>query len=342
MGMNPVATANSFTALQVSSMTFGHETVTYTFGPQNLPTGSTTIFSATAFNRGVSPTKQAILTRIASTQSAGVNLYWSHDGKTSDSSQGYADAMPSGMQFIDVFAPAVSTLGLFADNNSGAAIANWQCTYTVDVRDLTVAEKLFYGYALSEEDRSFMEAIRVGPNEPPSLEQLQAAVDEGTYPIDFATRTIDALYRNRRVATNSGAVPRHFVVGSSGSDQLVIRVDPGTVQVLRGLAVLGSPAITVLVNRDDQAFGGDTGYVAVNGAAFTQVNGFPLPYRLFARQYMQIQVIGAAGTYLVQPIMQTLNLSSLLADHLRVSTFPIGSPSSPAAQRFAKVRAGWR
>jgi hypothetical protein len=317
-----------FERKQIDLARYGRELVPYTWGPATLPAGQTPIFDVSDWNPGDSTDKVVVLTSLAATQNAGVQLLWSYDGQQSDQAQGWTDAMPAGLRPMRINAWAARRLALTVNNATGAPIANFQLNYTVLVWRLPTSWEKMLGYQPSDEDLQLLSSLpnQDGTPAPAALDQL---LRKGTQPIAWE-RTWDALFANRRLPDFPAAVPRH-VTTSSATQQVYLpslRVPAGTVAILRGIGVEGQPAgVVVMIDRDN-----DAGYVQVNAAAIARADDEPLEAFVPATDHLALSVSGAVGTFAVRPIVELYKLSDLMAIHLGIQTTPQVS--------YAKVRSG--
>jgi len=313
---------------QITAARYRDEEVLYTWGPNTLNTGITTVFDVSDWNPNDDPgQKVAVLTSLAATQNSGVQLLWTYDGTSSSPAQGWTDALPSGLRPWGLNAQAASRLSLAINNMTGAAVNGFQLNYTVRVKALSVAEKLFYGYPVPDSD---LEQVALLPQESgmSGIQQVQALLSKGTLPIDFRTRTFDALFRNRRMPDYGSAIPMHITIpANSQGAQISIPLRSGQYGLLTKLGIEGQPAIVVSVDRDT-----DTGYMTVNGAAFASADDAPARVFIPAKTRYVINVTGAAGTYAVRPTIYILQPSDLLTIHLGLATTP--------ARNYQKVLAG--
>jgi hypothetical protein len=318
-----------FERKQVDLARYGRELVPYTWGPATLPAGQTPVFDVSDWNPGDSTDKVVVLTSLAATQNAGVQLLWSYDGQQSDQAQGWTDAMPAGLQPMRINAWATRRLALTVNNTTGAPIANFQLNYTVLVWRVPTAWERMLGYPSSDEDLHLLASL---PNQDgtPAAAALDQLIQKGTLPIAWE-RTFDALFRNRRLPDLPGAVPRHVTTASATRpSSFSLRVPSGAVAILEGIAVEGQPAgVVVAVDRDN-----DAGYVQVNAAAIARADDAPLEAFVPATDHFTFNVSGAAGTFAVRPVVGLYKLSDLMAIHLGIQTTPQVS--------YAKVRSGFQ
>jgi hypothetical protein len=332
------AVANAFSAEQVARTLFADETVTYTWGPQSLPVGDTTVFDEQDWN-GSSPDRVAILTGYSATQSPGVRVLWTADDTNSNEGQGYTDAAPGGLYPVHLHAAAVTHLALVIRNNSGAAIANFQLNYTVRVRRLLVTEKLALpSSALSAEDEAALAAVPVQPNQPTALALAQQAVARGARPGPLDAY-YDAFVRSQEVTSDIQATPWHFAIGATNTYvDLPIGVPPGMLlelgRIVPAAAYADAPILTV--TRDSQQIQ-NSGFVAVNLAAAAgpanQPFGPERPFRVYAKTNMLLRLYGTAGsTYAVWPETRLYRRTPLLD-----ATLDIGAKAGPD---WGRVRAG--
>ncbi len=322
--------ANAFSAQQVQLMAYGEEEVTYTWGPGTALGGlanQTTVFDISGWNTPGTLDYAAILTSLSATQNASVQLLWTYDGNTSDTAQGWTDAMPSGMRPMPIYAPAVDRLSLVIQNTSGAPILNYQLNYTVRVKRLTLAEKFLLQrtYTPSAEETQLAELL--GPT---TIADIQARVANGDLPMDVRLWN-QALVRPHRLGDPTNAVPRHFVVGVTGTAQAIFRPTKGNALLVESIAAEGAQNARVVLNRDGVTVP-NSGYVDVQGTAFVQTDDAPWPYIVWATQFIQAQVIASAGTYTVRLGMREVKLSTLLAQHLGLER--------TATAQYAQVRLG--
>ena len=308
----------SFGRDQIAQARYGYERVTYTWGPGTLGTGLTPVFDVSGWNPTDDPAQKAVvLEAIAVTQNPAVQLIWTYDGSSSNVAQGWTDAFPAGLRPYTLHAQAVSRISLAVNNVSGSAITGFQLNYTVSVRLLTVAEKLLYGYPLSPAD---LDALKTLPpvDGQDGLQQVQALVAKGTLPIDFRSRTYDALFANRRLPDLGVAVPQHLTIPTGGSSATqAIPVARGQYGLLVAMGVEGQPTVTLSIDRDS-----DLGYWQFNGAAVAAADDAPLNAFIPFKERLVINVLGSPGTYAIRPYVLSLAPSDLLTLHLRLSTTP--------------------
>lgn len=325
--------ANSFSAQQIALAQYHDELVTYTWGPQSLPAGITTVFAVEGWNDQEYPEIICVLERLAATQNAAVQLRWTYDGTQSDQAQGWTDAFPSGMRWLRRNVPAVQRLSLAINNTTGAAVAGYQLNYAVRVRHMNVAEKLLRGYQPSPKDLEVAASIPVRAGDPSVIDQVRALVEKGTLPYSRQS-TWDALYANRFGPDASNLVPRHVTVGATSTyAQFTLTPSRGAVLLITGLALEGAPAARLTLARDQQ-YVPNSGYVDVAGQAYVQVDDAPWPYEVYARNYAQATVYASPGTYPVRIEGHEIAPGTLLRRRLGLVT--------TGGVEAAKVRMGLR
>jgi len=302
----------------------------YTFGPVTLPTGVTPVFSASNWTDPQRPEWQAALTGLWVTQNAGVQISWIYDEHQQGAStaQGFTDAAPSGVRRFSVFAPAVRQLVLSVTNSSGSPISNFQLNYEITLKRLTVAEKLLWGYSLTQADLH-----RISSLGQDALEQVKALVERGTSPIPIATE-IERTLDNQTLgdADASGLWHATAGTGTQGIAFATVHVKPGEVAVIRSVAIEGAPAAVLYVDRDT-----DMGLLTLNGPAFVQANDAPWQPFLMALHSFQFRV--AAQSTITVPVR--LRITTHRLDNLwRVRTELAKAPQDVPGDTYAKVWAG--
>jgi hypothetical protein len=315
---------------QIDYAQYGRETLTYTWGPATLAVGQTTVFDLSEWNnRPGQPRKVLVLEAIAATQNSQVQATWTADSNPSNPAQGWTDAMPAGLRFMRVRARARKRLSLRLNNQSGAAINNFQFNYVVTVERYPVARDLLEGVSLSQADQELMPLI-AAQNGVGGLARVQNAVTQGQLPVPWE-RLLDLILIGRELGMPTTAVPMHLQIAAGSANPTQTIPIPGSqVGVLWGLAVEGAPAgVVVNVSRDQ-----NTDYVGVNGAAFAGADDAPWPFFVPAVSSFVLTASGSATTVPVRPDIRLYKLSDLLALHLELTQQP--------TSLYAQVRAGLR
>lgn len=274
----------------------------YTWGPQSLATGQTTIFTGEQWNpdQETAPEWMVELVAVWVTQSSGVQLSWVADGVTFNqgSTQGFTDAAPGGVRRLPVYARAVKQLSMTANNTSGAAISNFQINYEIVFRRLTIADKLLYGYGFSPEDDLVLATLG-GTQDPTDqaaiargLAQVKALVERGTAPIPWIAQ-YERTLRNRRLNDHPSGGLWHVTAGTGTAGTKFGTATPanGEFLVLEEVAVPAATAITLYVDRDS-----DQGLLTLNGAAFGQVNYAPWTTEVIATSQLAFRAKATATT----------------------------------------------
>ena len=308
----------------------------YTYGPVNLPAGTSTIFTAEYWQDPNDPQWLARLTKIAATQNSGVQLQWIFDGAAANQSQklGYTDAMPADLQWMDVDAPALTFLQLVAVNN-GSTVNNFQLNYEIEMQRLTVADKLLFGVEPSEQEKSFLDGIANAGGS--GLQKVQDLVRSGKIPHSPQSQldrylagislgedtTVSGIYHV--TANNSTTEGQSFASAS---------VKSGTFDVLEAVAVPGAQAITLYATVDNQPQ-----TLQVGGAGFGQTNP-AYPWRVFLPAVSSLNFsVSAASTLTAVPV-QILVRRYRLTDLWRIRLGIVKAPTPAIGRLFAEVWGG--
>jgi hypothetical protein len=302
----------------------------YTAGPITLQPGSNPIFSAQNWTPANSPEWVAELVGIWTTQNTAVQLQWTFDSRQANSAQtqGFADAAPAGFRRMSVYAPAISQLIFQANNISTSPISNFQLNYEVQMRRLTIAEKLARGYNLSQDDQRILGLL--GSN---ALKQIQDLVDKGTSPIGLQ-RQFEAILENQLLYDHPNSGLYHVSAGPTtvGTAFAIVPIPSGTFGILREVAVEGAAAITLYVDRDE-----DQGYLQLNGSSFVQVDDAPwLPILPAVRQLSFRAGALSSTTAAVRIRVSIYRLTNVWRVRLGIAR----SPSDVPGDTYAKVLAG--
>lgn len=345
-----MAAATVFGKSQAQLARYGYERLVYTVGSTALATGRTALITTRAWN----PMPDGALWRaeieaLAATQNDQVTLTYMTDPANSLdlANQGPTTALRNGVQFTPLSARAVSQLGLFLNNTSGAAIADWQTNYVVGMRRLSIAEKLLAqraglaGYALSAPE--WQSLINLGAATAPghlTTGGLAGLIAKGTQPVPLA-RQLPGLWDNRLLsreyvaynldATTADNPFAHFVTGADPTD-----LSRGRFGVIEGIALEGAPAVTVTIDRD-----GQNGYWSGNGSAFVATDDAAWPLWVPFLDYATIHCTVTSGTAAVTaPIRITVGWYEL-SEALAIQFGRITHPSQcRVPETFDKVRAG--
>lgn len=304
--------ATVFGSQFISSVKYRHEKATFTAGPMVLPPGSTTIFDVSGWDQNY----MAVLESLAATQNPGVQLYWSYDGSQASNAQGYTDALPNGLAPYPVHAEAVARLALFANNLTGAAIANFQLNYEITVKRMSIADKIMRGYPLTAADELALSALNPTENNN-ALGSLQALVKKGRQPLSFE-RIYEIVFSGRKAPDPGQSTPIHLTTANAVLPaQFTFTVPSNKVYVLEAIGVEATPAVTVEIDRDDQV-----PYLLLNGAAFATAQDTPFGLFVPFAKSLVLSVYGATGTFLVRPQVRAYQLSDLIALHLGLANTP--------------------
>lgn len=250
-----MASTVSFTQQQAFAAKYFYERIPYTWGPQTLNTGTTQVVTVSRVNKTEIPTWAAILESYAATQRTDVGIDFKFDRWSNPATtfQGFTDAMPAGVRRVDTYMPAITSLSVALKNSGAAAVSGFQFNYWVSLKRLTVADKLIMGIEQFTKDEQ--DAL--------SKTDIRNLVREGKRPLPIDEH-LRLAYGGRFLARESKLF--HVDVGTTDTTFAICRPSdyrPGTVLVLRGIAVEGAPNITISVDRDD-----DANYIGLNGAAF--------------------------------------------------------------------------
>ncbi len=256
-----MASVNSFTQQQAVAAKYFYERIPYTWGPQTL-NPSTTPFSVVVVskvNKTEIPAWMAVLESYALTQNANVGIGFKFDRYSNPLTafMGFTDAMPAGVRRVDSFMPAVSSLSIDLKNSGASAVSNFQFNYWVGMKRLTVADKLLMGIEQFTKDEQ--DAL--------AKTNVRDLVREGRRPLSIEEH-LRLAYAGRFLARESKLY--HVDVSTTDSVFAICRPSdyrPGTVLVLRGIAVERAADVVVSVDRDD-----DLNYVGLNGAAFVDAD----------------------------------------------------------------------
>jgi hypothetical protein len=275
----------------------------------------------------------AELVGLAATANAGVQLRWTYDSDTSGqgTAQGYTDAAPAGLRRMAISAPAVKQLSLVANNTTGAPVAGFRLNYEVQMRRLSVVEKLLRGYNLNSQDQKMVALL--GPE---GLRQVTDLVERGTSPIDITTQ-LQRTWLNRRLKDHSGSGLYHATAGANTTFATIMAAQ-GEVLVLEELAVEGGSALgstlTVYVDRDE-----DENYMQVTGNNFAQADDAPWQVMVPALRSLTFRAASSGAPLANVPIrirVGRYRLSNLLKVRLGLAKGPDEVPGDT----FAKVMVG--
>lgn len=305
----------------------------YTYGPVNLATGTTVVFQAESWTPADAPEWEAELSDLWVTQNAGVQVYWTADNQAYNqgAALGFTDAAPAGVRRLPVGARAVRQLSLVANNTSGAVIDGFQITYAVEVRKLTLADQLLYGYGTSPD---LEEIARAGGIH---LSAVQALVSKGTAPIPWAAQRDRTLLR---LGDHAVSGLYHVTAGPATAGTLFLTATRTGEEFLGldAIAVPGASALTLYGSRDQ-----DQNLVQVNGAAFVQADSAPWDTRYFGLQRMSFAT-GATTTLTAAPVY--VRIGRYRMTNLWRARLTLGTAGAAAAARLipaetlAKVAAG--
>lgn len=345
-----MAAATAFGKSQAQLARYGYERLVYTVGSTNLATGATPLISTRNWNpMPDGATWRAEIEAVAATQNADVTLTWTTDPANGLdlANQGPTVALRNGVQFTPLSARAVSQLALTLNNTSGAAIADWQTNYVVGMRRLSIADKLLAqraglaGYTLTAPEWQSLinlgSATAVGQLTPNGLAGLIA---KGTQPVPLS-RQLPGLWDNRLLsreyvaynldATTADNPFAHFVTGADPNE-----LSRGRFGVIEGIALEGSPAVTVTIDRD-----GQIGYWSGYGSAYVAADDAPWPLWVPFLDYATIHCAVTSGTAgVTAPIRITVGWYEM-SEALAIQFGRITHPSQcRVPETFDKVRAG--
>ena len=317
------ATLNQFAQDQIDKARYGIQTQTYTFGPVSLPTGQSTVFSVQNWNLDNDIAKVCIIEGIAvSPQNSGVQVTWTADNVPSEGSQGWTDAYPAGCRMLPVYVVAGKSLSLVVNNQSGAAVSNFQLNYVVTVMTFNLFQGMLFGFGQTKLDTAAIQALQ--QDQPDIMKEINRLFAAGNRPFSMAT-VFDALFANRKLNTPSLSVPFHLTI-PPGQTQSAPRSVPVSnsgglvkyVYVLRGVSMEGAPAVTMTVNRDN-----DTDLInQLNGPAFVQADDHPWPFFVPAKGHYVITYSGSPGTYPGYLQFDAYLASDLMLAHLDLKVTP--------------------
>lgn len=146
----------NFTKQQVLSARYWYEKIPYTYFTSSLATGSTPLYVVTDIAKTDSVAKMAILQNLSTsaTTSENLSIIATH-GSSRDNILPYT--FPTFPQPVlsgeDEGMKSIHRAELSLVNNTGAAIDNLQMNYSVAIKRLNIAEKIFYGIGLTQEEQ---------------------------------------------------------------------------------------------------------------------------------------------------------------------------------------------
>lgn len=319
----------TFSQADAQQAHYWYERRWYTAGPATLVPGQTPIFTAQNWTNNQYPQWQARLTRIAATQNANVQLMWQFQDGTANATQnlGYTDAMPANLQPMRVFAPAVELLTLTANNISVSNVTNFQLNYEIELKYLSVAEKLHYGYPLSPQDTAIL-ALLDDPGGKTGMQQVQDLLQRGSIPVptDYQIRR---YFENQRLADDLGAGTYHTTATASGvgTPFATLHVKSGEVLVIREIALENgtSGGGVLYIDRDS-----DVNYEILTGAAFAQTNpDKPWDVWIPALHTVNLRAYAATSTAMtVRVRAERYTLSNILKVMLGIANAPQSVPGN--------------
>lgn len=315
----------------------------YTFGPKNLATGLTPVFSSQQWTPESNPEWQAELVAIWVTQNAGVQIYWTADGVSYNqgADRGFTDAAPGGLRRLPINARAIKQLTLTLANVSGAVVNGFQLNYEVVVRRLTVADKILLGYPLGPDDELVL-ALLGGGQSPSNTaavtsgkEKLMASVERGTSPIPYKAQE-DRTLDNMLIGDHQSSGLYHITASpnTAGTAFATLTAARGEFIALRAIGIPSANAFSLFVDR-----GPDLGLLTVTGAAFAQTNSQPWATTVFTTDRFQLRAYAAATLENIPVFVDVKRYK--LSNIWKVRFGEAKTPQSVPGDTYAKVLAGW-
>ncbi len=317
-----------------------YERQLFTAGPVNLPPGISPIFTASSWTDPDFPEWQARLVRLQAAQNAGVALYWTADTVTgwASAAQGYTDAMAAGLQDIRLFAPAVKVLNLYANNQTGSTVTAFQLNYEVEMKRLSIAEKLHFGYGLSSQDTANL-ALADEPKTT-GLQQIKGQVERGSLPW-AVEEELKRFVAPQRLGDHPASGPYHITANASTTASVSFAtlhpLQSGQFMVLEEIAVEGGQPIFLYVDRDQDS--GQSAYLQLSGAAFAQTNP-DTPWRPWVPALQTLSFRAAAATTLNNvPVRIRVGLYRM-TNIAKVLFGQAKTPNSVPGDTYVKTMAG--
>lgn len=281
-----------FSKSQLQKARYWYEKLPYTHLSGSLTSGLNNIFNVYAINtNSAGPAKLAILGNLAVTQSDTVSLVATNMGERV---QIATAAMPGSltptMTDTDRGLRSTNTLELQAVNN-GAPVANYQINYTVAVKTLSTAEKMFQGLPLTPADTQYANQFHL--NESGGMRPL--AISESL----------------KRVFGGQIRTEREYASLNNSSVGAVLNLTPAADEVLvvTGLASnapLGN-MVTLSITRDD-----DQDYVQVLADSMSVDTPVPMWLPVLRNMNLSISAQTATDNVVVRVTTATFKRSMVI------------------------------
>lgn len=238
---------NVFDGAQAQLTKYFYERLPYTFYTPSLPVGKTTLFTASDLSASTEGKKMGITAGIATTQAALVSIVAESAANPEvTATSAYPPLLGPSDNGPDDGVRSTGALGLYVTNGSGAAIANYQANYTVAVKQLTVADKILRGIALTPQENDLANRFQLG--------------NQGIYPISIS-RSLENVWKSRMISKK----PYGYQFPASQAPLPLTNLVPltGEILVVTSIAMGGVPIgnqVSLTIQRDT-----DSNYVSILG-----------------------------------------------------------------------------
>lgn len=275
---------------QIKLARYWYEKLAYTHYEPTLATGSTNIFSVTDVTRAAGEPRLAILQNLAATQAASVGLILQHAaGRRETATQALPASLGAVLSHDEEGARASHGMQMSASNTSGATVSDFQINYTVSVKSLTVAEKMFLGFPLTTEDAALRDQFHL----PENGGMRPISVSESIRRVYYGQIVDESLYAGEY----------------SSSDGTLFQINPsaGELLIITGLAsnaTVGNE-VSLTLNRD-----GNSGYMQVLADNMSLTT--PLPLWIPVQNNASLQISAKTATANVPVRMSVLTVKKTL------------------------------
>lgn len=243
-----------FSVSQAKISKHWYEKIPYTF-LGNVPIGRpTSIFSVSDISHATNSTKMSFLSQLAATQKPGVQLQLGHDTGIQSLDTG---GFPANLQPLyaeeNEGMRSVKRVSLAIQNNTGATVDNFQTNYTVAMKNLTTADKVLRGIALTSQDVQLQSKFQIRDQgiRPLAIETSLArsfwghVLDEVLLTYSLPTQTFEITVDNVNATGGEYLILNSIAASAPIGNQVVLNIsrddDTNYGQVLADNMTLESP-----------------------------------------------------------------------------------------------------
>lgn len=313
---------NQLTTAIVRNSKYWWELLPYTYLATSLGTGNNQVFNVSSIRAASQNGKAVFLGNIAATQSANVNLTIQRGNQTR---QIPTQTLPPNLGVIlpqsddGESIKSVDALGINVQNNSGAAVSNYQVNYTAGTKTLTVLEKKMLGVPLTAGEQALVKQ-----------EKLDARYMQ---PIP-----INESIKRAFLGRVTWAEPLGYQTSTTATSTTIDNKVPtnGEILVVVGIAASTTLGDQVQINLDRD---GEDAYVSIY-ADNMSLNEYPM--WMPVTEHLTIRAQSATNTTnaTVQLRLKLLHIQRTELIDMLLGLLPVGAMSASQQLYYEKIQAG--